>query len=76
MSFEVKFVNKIPDVLDKLREEKGMTKVEISRKIGMTKQNLDKISKAKNPHIVSLIKISCGIGCDITDLFEYQIDET
>jgi len=47
---------------------------ELSRKIGMTPQQLSEVTRLANPTIKTCIRIARGMGCKVDDLF-IVIDE-
>ena len=56
--------------------EHHMTQVELAQKSGIIAQNISAIIKGGNPTVAKLIQIAEGIGCDITDLFYSETEDT
>ena len=56
--------------------EHHMTQVELAQKTGIIAQNISAIIKGGNPTVAKLIQITEGIGCDITDLFYSETEDT
>ena len=53
-----------------------MTQVELAQKSGIIARNISAIIKGGNPTVAKLIQIAEGIGCDITDLFYSETEDT
>lgn len=70
---EVRIVNKIEEKINEKKIVTGVTKSFIAEQIGISRQSLNILCKTPNPTIESLVKVSIAIGCDVTDLFEYEI---
>ena len=62
------------DIKRALREH-NMTQVELCKKTGLLTQNMSPIING-NPTISKLFQIAEGIGCDITDLFYSETEDT
>ena len=56
--------------------EHHMTQVELAQKSGIIAPNISAIIKGGNPTVAKLMQIAEGIGCDITDLFYSETEDT
>ena len=72
---QIKIKNKIEQKVNEYQEKTGATKTWICKKLNMSTQNLYKLFSSNNLTLETLIKISYVLQCDITDLFEYQIED-
>ena len=76
MAFDIIFINKIGECIDRYQNKTGATKTWISKKMGFNAvQSLDMLTKSTNPTLINLIKLSVILGCSVVDLFEYQVEE-
>lgn len=62
------------DIKRALREH-HMTQVELCKRTGLLTQNMSPIING-NPTISKLFQVAEGIGCDITDLFYSETEDT
>lgn len=67
--------NLIDKRLSEYKDRTGESKVEVSKKLNISKQGLDNLINSKNPKTESLIKVSHVIGCKPEDLYSYKIVE-
>ena len=65
--------NKIEDKINEYQVRTGSTKTWIATQLGISKQRLYAIFRADNMMIDVALKLSIFLGCDIKDLFEYDI---
>lgn len=65
--------NNIKEKVEEFCELNGVNKKWIAQKLHMSKQALSECFKSINPRLDTLIKISLLIECDITDLFDYEV---
>ena len=72
---QIKIKNKIEQKVNEYQEKTGATKTWICKKLNMSTQNLYKLFSSNNLTLETLIKISYVLQCDITDLFEYQVED-
>lgn len=70
---EVKIENLINDKINEYRAKNGATKTWIAEKIGIPKQSLYILCTTQNPTIESLIKVAYVLGCEVSDLYRYEI---
>lgn len=69
---EVKIVNKIEERINEKKKITGVTKTFIAEQIGISRQSLNILCKTPNPTIESLVKVAIAIGCDVTELYDYE----
>lgn len=55
----------------KLLIDKKMTKVELTKKIGISSSTMAKMGKDENVSLDVIDKICAELGCDINDILEY-----
>ena len=59
--------------IKRIRNERGFTQKELSKKIGTTQQNLAQYENGKrNPKIETIYKIADALEVDISELLEYK----
>lgn len=70
---QIKITNKIEEKVNEYQMNTGATKTWIAKQLGMSNQNMFAIFRVSNPTLETLIKFSIFLGCDIADLFAYEI---
>lgn len=65
--------NKIEEKVNEYQEKTGATKSWLASKMGMSPQNMYQIYRSKNITLETLIKFSIVLGCEMSDLYEYEI---
>jgi len=70
---QIIITNRIEEKVNEYQERTGASKVWIADKMSVSPQNLNKSFKSINMPIETLIKLSIVLGCDIFDLFEYEV---
>jgi len=66
--------NKIEEKVLEYQNRTGATKSWLAKNLDMSPQNLYQIFRSNNITIETLIKFSIVLGCDITDLYNYEIE--
>ena len=63
--------------IKRIRNERGFTQKELSKKIGTTQQNLAQYENGKrNPKIETIYKIADALEVDISELLEYKTQQS
>lgn len=68
-------INKVGDILKKIKTERGIYASTIASRLGVSKQSLDSIKKHSTLNITTLIKLSIAMEVDINELFDYKFAE-
>ncbi len=63
------------ELIQELRVKKGLSREELARQAGITRQFMTEIEKGvKSPSLRTLAKIAAALGINTTDLFEEERD--
>lgn len=65
--------NHINEKIKEYKEKTGATTTWICKQMGISKQSLYVFKKQNNFNLDSLIKISIVLGCEVSDLYSYEI---
>lgn len=72
---KVIITNKIEQKVLEYQERTGATKRFMANKMGIPSQSIYQTFKSTNLNLETLIKFSIVLGCDIADLYSYEIIE-
>lgn len=70
----IQIENKIPSKIADYRDRNGCTVKWIAQQLGMSTQNLYKIFDSENITLLTLVRISNFLKCNIEDLYEYSVN--
>lgn len=70
---DIEFTNNIEATIEEYINKTGTNKAWIANQLGMSRQRLYGLIQAKNPNIITLIKLSSILHCTVNDLYKYKI---
>ena len=70
---QIEFTNNIEIKIEEYINKTGTNKTWIANQLGMSRQRLYGLIQAKNPNIITLIKLSLILHCTVNDLYKYKI---
>jgi len=70
---DIEFTNNIEATIEEYINRTGATKQWIADRLNISRQRLYGLTQAKNPNIITLIKLSFILNCKINDLYKYKI---